>query len=111
MTYQSPTLYIVAIILVSIVGTGFVWSYNETMADTTPTPSIIHHPTVLGASTIAPTVTPLANELPSALLPSDVNRLFLEFCHRPARLTEMDFWTGAAPASLTSSFANIPNCI
>ncbi len=102
-----------SIILVSIVGTGFIWAYH--LANTAPSESlaVVHHPMVLGAATGEPTVTPLAAEtatIQSPLRPSDVNRLFLEFCHRPARLTEMDAWTNAAPAKLTAAFANIPNC-
>lgn len=112
MTYQSSTFYIVAIVLVTIVGTGFAWSYHTIVRQSVSTnAALIHQPTVLGAATGETTVTPLASEMPNHMRPSDVNRLFLEFCHRPARLTEMDAWTNHAPAALTSSFADIPNCL
>ncbi|MBI5037509.1 MAG: hypothetical protein HZC01_02295 [Candidatus Kerfeldbacteria bacterium] len=113
MTYQSPLFYIVAILAVTALGAGFAISYQATIS--TPTASIarISNPTVLGAATGEPLVLPLAAdtiESNAGLLPSQVNQVFLELCHRPARLIEIDQWTNQPLGALENAAPTLENC-
>ena len=113
MNHESPLFYIVAILAVTALGAGFAVSYQAAVS--TPTASIarISHPTVLGAATGEPLVPPLAADTAASsagLLPSQVNRTFLELCHRPARLSEIDQWTNRPLGALENAAPTLENC-
>lgn len=114
MSYASPYFYIVAIVLIAVVGGGFIWAYEAETPQPEYQPPALHQPTVLGAATGEPIIQPLAAEsapLEQAdLIPSQVNVEYLSYCHRPARLAELDQWSGQPTLRLRAHLANPTAC-
>ena len=100
----ADIFYIIVIVAVALGGTGFLWYYSAGVSQMPAASSAAGpRPIVLGTSINRGQVV----DATQYLLPSQVDALFLHYCHQSATLDELDQWSGSSMSALESHLRSI----